>query len=141
MNFDFDSVPTKEEAVWFTVLHPVTGEDLYRDGDPVRLAILGPDTPKMKAHENKIQDKRFDAIQRTGDVKMNSDLVERESLARAMVSIVGWENFAKGGVALEFNPSNLKELLEGNPWLMRFWEVRYRNAGNFLGTGGSTEKS
>lgn len=143
MDFDFDDISTIDEPVWFQVEHPVTGELLVAKGTtlPVRLALLGPDTTKMKAVENKIQDRRLERVGKTGKLQLTASQIESENRERALASITGWENFRIGGEMAVFSVKALTELFARSPWLERFWEEKYRNAGNFLGSAESTETS
>lgn len=141
MDFDFDDISTIDEPVWFQVEHPVTGELLFANELPVRLAMLGPDAAKMRALENKIQDRRLERVGKTGKLQLTSVQIESENRERILTSIVNWENFVIGGETSAFNVKALAELLIRAPWLERFWEGKYRDAGNFLGSAGSTETS
>lgn len=140
MDFDFDNLAASDEAQWFTLTHPSTGADLERNGAPVRIAILGPDTPKMVAYENRVQDKRLQQAGRTGKINLTSAEIDREANDRAAASIAGWENFALGGKELAYSEDEAKSLIAKYRWLRDFWEEKYRQRGNFLGAAASTPK-
>ena len=140
MGFDFSNLAAADEPVWFVLTHPTTGADLERNGKPVRLAILGPDTAKMVAFEARIADRRLQQAGRTGKLTLTAAEIEAEGIERAAASIAGWENFALGGAEIVHSETEAKGLIGKFRWLRDFWEEKYRQRGNFLGTAASTPK-
>jgi hypothetical protein len=140
MDFDFNNFVAKSEPSWFTLTRPDNGADCTYNGAPVRIAILGPDTPKMVAEENRIQDKRLKTLARTGRMDLNSIELNDEADERALASIIDWDNFAIGGAPIEYSPATAKELITKHRWLRDFWQEKYSQRGNFLGTVGTSPK-
>jgi hypothetical protein len=140
MDFDFTDLTAKDEPEWFVLVHPATGVDLERNGAPVRLALLGPDTGKMIAFENKISERRLKQVGRTGKLDLLPEEIEADATARAVASIVGWENFALGGDELIYTEATAKDLITSFRWLRDFWQEKFNQRGNFLGTAEISQK-
>lgn len=134
MDFDFNDFTPAAAPVWFHLTNPNTGADLYSGGKPVRVAILGPDTPAMDACEKAIQNRRLTQMGRTGRIKMTAEEIDVEAAERCATALAGWENFVAGGAEVPYSPAAAKDLLSRFPWLRSFVEQKYADAGNFLGT-------
>lgn len=141
MDFDFNDLAPSNEPVWFTLTNPATGQDAMRGGKPVRIAILGPDTPKMVAFEQRIADGRLQQAGRTGRINITAATVEEEATEKAVASIVGWENFGLAGDDLPYSEAAARELVQKYRWLRDFWQEKFNSRGNFLGTAETSPPS
>lgn len=138
---DLDNLTPSLDAEPMQLVHPATGVDLETDGKPVRLFILGPDTPKMQAIERAIQGKRLKAASRTGKVSLTVEEIEAETIDRLATSIVGWENLQRGGKPLEYSHEEARKLMRDLVWMRDQVDAFGRDRGNFLAASGKTSKS
>ena len=131
-DFDFSTTEMADGPVTMKVADPNTGQILTRRGKPLTVQVWGPDTPRMKAFEASIGDKRVRAVQTTGKLLNSAASIERERLQRVVHCIAGWENFAEGGKDVPYSPAAVKRFAEKYPWFRDQVDTFYVSRNNFF---------
>ncbi len=136
-DFDLDNLKPVDEARPLHLSHPQTGADLFANGQPLVVHVLGPDHPEMKKLEHKTANRRLQQATRTGQVTMTAKQTEEDALNRSVAATKGWENIRQGGKDVECTPENVRRIYSEWPWMRRQVDAFHSNAGNFL-SGGAT---
>ena len=112
---DLADLLSTEEAVWYTLEHPVTYEPLTDDkGNLMRVALLGPDSAPAKAVEQKISADMLQRVSksRRGRLDMTSEMTESHARRRFMARVSNWENLVLGKKPFVYNDENKTKLCD-----------------------------
>lgn len=137
MDFDFASIDTKklsESGVPLLILK-LDGKPLAdKDGNPVRITLLGPDSAKYRAltRENirrRLEKRALGAAATEFDV----DEVERETMEILAVCTVAWEGVnTPQGEAIPCSLENARKLYEAYPVIREQVDAFVGNRANFI---------
>ena len=129
---DLDELTPTDKPKAFTPLHPQTGAEITRNGEPTVFHLWGPDSAKMQAFERKLNQRRLTVASRTGKVQITAEAIEDEGIERAVEMIHDWENVGVSGLDLPYSAVAARDLVTKWAWLKDQFDEQYRNRGNFL---------
>jgi len=137
MDFDFASIDTKklsESGVQLSLLK-LDGKPLTdRDGNPVRVTLLGPDSAKYRALTRENIRRRLEK-RALGTVASDVDIdeVERETMEILTVCTVAWEGVnTPQGEPIPCTPENVRKLYEAYPVIREQVDGFVGNRANFI---------
>ena len=125
--FDFASVDNKHENV-MVVKHPQTG-----DPTTAQVTLAGPEHPKHKAltmASQRAMRKKFAASGRLVPTDPEEDY--EDALDKAVACTLGWKEIKRDGVELECTETNVRELYQSAPWLLKQVSAYIANDENFI---------
>ena len=129
--YDIDTVTLADEGDWMNLEHPTTGEELLRNGKPIRLNMLGGDGERAQKLQQKAAEKIEHQRQRNrGKRDLNFEtLVYKDMMARI---VVGTDNLADDDGEVEYSPEAMKRIFDRAPWLFEQAFAFFNNRSNFL---------
>lgn len=140
-DFDLDDYRPADEPRPMHVMNPKTGQLAYRNGEPVEIMVLGPESEKMRKHLARVNNRRLQAASRTGKVSMTAEQVEQEALDRAVAATADWRNITRNGMPVPFSPEEVRKLYSEVRWLAGQVNDFFADEGNFLGASQATTAS
>ena len=118
MNFDVSQLDTRtlsEAGVPMPIKHPRTNAPILgKDGKPVTITLLGPNSAKAKAVNRELQARRADFAAR--GVKMEPKDFERERFDLLVALTTGWTFDQLDGKPFPFSPDNLRAFWADQRW-------------------------
>jgi hypothetical protein len=110
--------------------HPVTGEPLLHDGQPMTITLAGIDSAAYRNKHRQIQNRRLQRMARGRKPDLsNADAEACELLAACTIS---WSGIVKGGEALECSEQAARELYEEHDWIREQVDVFVGDRANFF---------
>lgn len=130
--WDFDTTTLADEGVWCTLRHPVTGEPLLAEGQPVRIRLLGCDGERFRALRRRLAARRREALLRQ-DGKIDPELDAELEHELAAAATLDWENLRlPDGTALDCTPDHVKRLYRERVWVLEQVLAFIAGRANFL---------
>lgn len=126
-NLDLGSAA--EEGAYLNLVHPISGEELEYQGEPIRIFLKGNDSDTFK--------KRLDFhMRKDGKRRGEKTIAEVEQQSCDLLAHVttGWENVIWEDEPLEFSIENAKMLYKQRPWIRRQVDEFVAEAENFFST-------
>lgn len=132
---DLSNLMVTDEAKAVDLVHPVTFRPLGTPEKPVRVMIVPPSHPRMRAVERRIADQRVqNAMVARGRMKLSADEIEAEAVDRLVACIESWEGIDMDGKPLKVSAENARMLMT-NPalrWLRDQVDQALGDHGTFL---------
>jgi len=132
---DLSNLMVTDEAKAVDLVHPVTFRPLGTPEKPVRVMIVPPSHPRMRAVERRIADQRVqNAMVARGRMKLSADEIEAEAVDRLVACIESWEGIELEGKPLKVSAENARMLMT-NPalrWLRDQVDTALGDHGTFL---------
>lgn len=132
---DLSTLMVTDEAKAVDLVHPVTFRPLGTPEAPVRVMIVPPSHPRMRAVERRIADQRVqNAMVARGRMKLSADEIEAEAVDRLVACIESWEGISIESKPLKVSAENARMLMT-NPalrWLRDQIDQALGDHGTFL---------
>lgn len=141
---DLTTLMVADEAKPVDLTHPVTFRPMGTAEKPVRVMIVPPSHPRMRAVERRIADARVqNAMNARGRMKLTAEEIENEAIERLVASIESWEGIELGGKVLKVSAENARMMMTtpGLRWLRNQVDIALGDVGTFLTTEESTDSS
>lgn len=129
--YDIDTVTLSDEGVWMNLEHPTTGEELMRNGKPIRLKILGGDGDRAQKLQQKAAEKVEGAKLRN---RSRRNLEFETAVYKDMMTrlVIDMDNVADDDGEIVYSPEACKTLFEKAPWIFEQAFAFFNNRSNFL---------
>jgi|694.fasta_scaffold32802_7 hypothetical protein len=137
MKFDLDAIDTKtlaDEGVFMAVKKVGSDEPLMaRNGQPVRLRILGPDSDRYREISRRQIQKRLRRYEGGKAQEIDLDEAERDTLDILVACTVGWENvFTPEGNEIPYSEAAARALYTNYPVLREQVDAFATSRANFM---------
>jgi len=110
--------------------HPVTGEPLLHDGEPMTILLAGTDSAAYRNKQREIQNRRL--MRASKGRKPDFSGLDSEALELLAACTLGWSGLILGGEALEFSESEARKLYEAHGWIKEQVDVFVGERANFF---------
>lgn len=127
------SVGKAKHTTTVVLVHPLTGDTLRNDdGSPMTVLVHGPYSPRYKAISHEQQNRRMEALRKSGGkMTLTAEQIEESALAILVGSIEDWD------ITLDkdpepFSPETAKVVLTDYPWVREQIDSTISDTINFL---------
>lgn len=135
---DFGQINTAEDSnlgATYHVVDPYTDEPAYskvgkaKEDVPVTITVLGPDSDKMRQHQNQVM---RSMMKRRKGLGLDATNLEQKMTAQLVEAVIGWQGILIDGEAIECNRDNVHELFSKHYWLREQLLGFQQERANFL---------